>query len=182
MTLTIPQQVRLRIHDPPRYGEELLVGDGTARTFKLAQGAPFSTISAASAFTLLSSPTGWIATGATFNTAFGLVSFSATITAFTAMRTTYIWSVFSDDEIGQFTADGGSVAGAALAAVKTLQFDAAKRARWSTPDGSSYDDTQAQNALAKMYDQIWNELRESPEGGIESWGEQQQYFQGDYSA
>lgn len=181
MTLSTADQVRLRIQDQPRYTEEILIGDGTASTFKLAQGSPFSTITAASAFVLLPSPTGWSATGATFNTALGLLTFSGVITANSAMRAAYQWVVFGDDSIGQFTADGGSVAGAALAAVRALQFDSLKRARWSTPDGSSYDDTKAQDTLLKMYDLLWAEVRESPEGGIESWGEEQGNYLGAYN-
>lgn len=178
MTLTIPQQVRLRIQDPYRYGAEELLGDGYNATFKLAQGAPYSTITGASAFMRLASA--YSGTGATFDQALGVVSFSATISANSAFKVTYQWSVFSDDEIGQFTAVGGSVAGAALEAVKTLQFDSLRRARWAAPDGSQYDDTKAQDTLLKMYELLWKELRESPEGGIESWSEQQQYYQGEY--
>ena len=180
MTLTVPQQVRLRIQDRPRYGQEVQAGDGLSTLFKLAQGSPFSTLSAISAY--VPAAAGWSATGATFDTSLGIATFSAAISAGSSVRVDYQWSVFSDDEIGQFTAAGGSVAGAALEAVKTLLFDSLKRARWGAPDGTNYDDTQAQAQLAKMYSALWYELRETPEGGIESWGQQQAYYSNEYNA
>lgn len=180
MPLTTVQQVRLRIQDRLRFGEEVRAGDGLAAGFKLAQGAPFSTLLSATAFVAVAA--GWSATGASFDGDLGLANFSGVISANTAWRATYLWSVFSDDEIGYFTAQGGSVAGAALEAVKALMFDSLKRARWSAPDGTSYDDTAAMSQLQKMYDQLWKEVREAPEGGIESWSEQQAYFSSEYNA
>ena len=180
MPLTTAQQVRLRIQDRLRFGEEVRAGDGLAAGFKLAQGAPFSTLISATAFVPVAA--GWSATGASFDGDLGLVAFSGVISANSAWRATYQWSVFSEDELGYFTAQGGSVAGAALEAVKALMFDSLKRARWSAPDGTSYDDTAAMNQLQKMYDQLREELREAPEGGIESWSEQQAYYSSEYNA
>lgn len=180
MTLSTLQQVRLRIQDPYRYGEETRVGDGTAATFKLGQGAPHSWITAPSAYVVASNA--WSATGATFDTGFGIVAFSATISANTAWRATYQWAVFSDDEVNQFLSDGGDVLGASIEAIRALMFDSLKRASWSAPDGTSYDDTAAQSQLAKMYELLKDEQREAPAGGIESWSEQQAYFSSDYNA
>jgi hypothetical protein len=181
MTLSLADQVRLRIQDRYRWQSEEFFGDGWNSQFKLSQGQPFSTVVSGSAYNRLT--TGYTATGAAFDTALGLVTLSGVVSANSAIKFNYQWAVFSDDEIGQFTAmGGGSVAGAALEAVKTLQFDSLKRARWAAPDGTQYDDTKAQDTLLKMYEQLWSEVRESPAGGIESWSEQQQNYQSEYNA
>ena len=180
MPLTGNQALRLRINDRFRYDAEVRAGDGLTTTFKLGQGAPFSTMSAASAY--VSAAVGWSATGATFDTALGTVAFSAAISANTGFRVDYQWAVFSDDELAQFTADGGgSVMGGALYATRALMFDSLRRARWASPDGSQFDDTKAQDQLMQMYSAIWYEIREGPDGGIESWSQQQQNFYADYA-
>lgn len=180
MPLTNSQQLRLRINDKLRYGQEVRAGDGLAAAFQLAQGAPFSTVTGASAY--VTAGGAWSATGASFDTGLGLVSFSAALGANAPFRVDYQWSVFSEDEIAQFLSDGGSVAGGALAAIKALMFDSLRRARWSAPDGTSYDDTAALGQLKAMYDQLHEELREEPAGGIESWTQQQQNYSSDYFA
>lgn len=179
--LTTAQQVRLRIRDPWRYAEELRVGDASAAEFKLAQGAPFSTLSALSAYVFLPAPTGWSATGGTFDTTLGLVQFSGIISANSAWRARYQWAVFSEDEVGHFTAVGGTIAGAALEAVRALMFDGLKRAKWAAPDGTEYDDTAAMRLLEKMEERLIEEIRQDPAGGIESWSEQQAYYGSEYS-
>ncbi len=183
MPLATADQVRLRISDRWRWAEEVKAGDGSGSGFKLAQGAPFSNLSAASAFILLPTPSGWSATGATIDTGLGLVTFSAVITAQTAWRAQYQWAVFSDEEIGHFTAVGGSVAGAALEAVRTLMFDGLRRARWAAPDGTEYDDTKALDHLQKMHAILLEEtkLDEGAVGGIESWSENQAYWTTPYN-
>jgi len=179
MTLDITAQVRLRIQDRSRYAAEEFLGDGYNATFKLAQGAPYSVVTVPSAQIRLA--TAWSATGATFDTALGLMSFSGTVSANSACRAVYQWSVFSDDEVTNFISQGGgSVAGASLEAVRTLMFDGLKRARWAAPDGSTYDDTAALGHLKTLYSAFHEEERESPEGGIASWSEQQQYYQSEY--
>lgn len=179
MTLDITAQVRLRIQDRARYASEEFLGDGYNATFKLTQGSPYSVVVAPSAQIRLASA--WSATGASFDTGIGLMSFSGTISANSACRAVYMWSVFSDDEVTNFIqAGGGSVAGAALEAVNALMFDGLRRARWSAPDGSSYDDTAAISLLKELEKRLWEEVRESPEGGIASWSEQQQYYQSEY--
>lgn len=184
MALATADQVRLRIADAWRYAQEVRAGDGTASAFKLAQGAPHSNISAASA--LVATTAGWSASGATFNTAFGLVTFSGVISANSAWLAEYRWAVFSDEEVGNFiTAGGSTVLGASLEACLALMFDGLKRARWSSPDGASYDDTAALKHLNDLYDRLKAESdidEFSASGGIESWGEQQSYYAGDYTA
>lgn len=179
--LTLAQQVRLRISDRWRFAEEMRYGDGLASGFKLAQGAPFSTISAASAYVVNA---GWSATGATIDTDLGLVTFSGVISANSAWRAAYQWAVFSDAEIGHFTAIGGTLAGAALEAVRSLLFDSLRRAKWAAPDGTEYDDTAAMAHLLKMEQRLQDEIDrdDGAAGGIESWSEQQAYWSGDYSA
>jgi len=177
--LDITAQVRLRIQDKWRYAAEEFLGDGNDAVFKLSQGAPYSTIVSASAYMRLA--TSYSGTGATIDNTLGLVTFSATISAHSAIRVAYQWAVFSDDEVTQFITDGGgSVAGASLAAIRALLFDGLRRARWAAPDGSTYDDTAVLSHLQRMYDAFWKEQREAPEGGIDSWTEQQYYFPGEY--
>lgn len=177
MTLTTAQQVRLRIQDPWRYGEEMILGDGTASAFKLTQGAPYSTMVSATASLAL--PAGWSATGGTFDTALGRAIFATRPIASQPILVGYQWAVFSDDEIGYFTAVGGTVAGAALEAVRTMRFNAPKRARWAAPDGTQYDDTQASRALKELQDDLQAEVTrydEGAAGGYESWAAEQENF------
>jgi len=168
MTLTTAQQVRFRIQAPWQRGTEMHYGDGTASGFQLAQGAPYSTLISATASVINA---GWSATGCTFDTDLGYVLFSGIISAQTAVRFDYQWSVFSEDEIGYFTAVGGGVPGAALEAVRVLLFDAQKRARWQTPDGTQYDDTKAIDLLLEMEKRLQTEVdrADGPAGGFESW-------------
>ena len=181
MALTTAQQVRLRISDRWRWAEEYRGGDGTALKFKLGQGAPFSNLSALSAFVPVAA--GWSATGGTFDTGLGLVEFSGLVSANSAWRAEYQWSVFSDEEIGQFTAAGATIAGAALEAVRTLMFDSLRRAKWAAPDGTEYDDTAAMAQLRAMHALLLDESTrdDGAQGGIESWAEQQQYWSSEYS-
>jgi hypothetical protein len=180
--MDITAQVRLRINDKWRYAAEELFGNGYDSTYKLAQGQPYSTITAASATIRMASS--YSGTGASFDASLGLVSFSGVISALSAFRAVYQWAVFSDAEIAQFISDGGgSVAGASLEAVRGLMFDHLKRARWSAPDGTQYDDTQSRVLLKQMYDMLKQEIDEVPSGGIEAWAEQQQYYDSaEYSA
>lgn len=181
MTLDITAQVRLRIQDHWRYAAEDMYGNGFDATFKLAQGAPYSTITAGSA--TLRGTASYTATGASFDATLGLVSFSGVISANSAFRAAYQWAVFSDDEVTNFIQQGGgTVAGASLEAVRALMFDGLRRSRWAAPDGSQYDDTRAIDHLKTLYSAFWHEQREAPEGGIASWTEQQQYFQTEYNA
>lgn len=174
MALTTAQQVRLRIQDPWRYGSEEALANGTASAFKLAQGAPYSTVISGSA--LAATQAGWSATGCAFNTALGLATFSSLPAGQTPFMFTYQWAVFSDDEVGQFTADGGTVRGAALMAVRTLRFNAPRRARWAAPDGTQVDDTQVMRALKELEDDLQAEIiryEEGPAGDYTSWAEGQ---------
>lgn len=179
MPLDVTAQVRSRISDRLRYGEETQAADGLRTTFKLLQGAPASTITAASAY--VTAAGGWSSTGATFATDVGTVTFATALGASVAWYANYQWSIFSQDEITQFLTDGGSVPAAALQAVKTLMFDGLRRARWAAPDGSTYDDTAAMALLQKLYDDIWAELRETPSGGIQSWTQEQKNWTGEYN-
>ncbi len=140
MSLTTAQQIRLKIADIPRLSDLTFYGDGLASSFVL----PHNNLVSGTAYV----PNGaaWASTGATFNTS-GMVSFANTISANSAFRTTYVYSVFSDDEIDHFLTAGGNVNGAAIEALHTLMFDAAKRARWMGSDGSQYDDTLAADNL-----------------------------------
>jgi hypothetical protein len=172
MALTTAQQVRLRIQAPWQRGEEIQYGDGIASGFKLAQGQPYSTIISATASIV---NTGWSATGCTIDESNGYVTFSGVISANSAVRFDYLWSVFSDDEIEYFTAVGGNVPGAALEAVRALMFDGLKRANWQTPDGTRYDDTRAIDLLKALEERLQAEVEraDGPAGGFESWSIEQ---------
>lgn len=177
MALTTAQQVRLKIQDPYRWQEEIIHGDGKTTVYQLLQGNPHSQIvPTATAYVFLPAPTGWSATaGTTADHALGTIELAGIVSAGTGTRVTYQWSVFSDDEIGHFTAIGGTVDGAALEAIETLMFDAYKRARWQSPDGSEYDDTKALDNLMKMHSALDNKIKEAdgPAGGFESWSVEQ---------
>jgi hypothetical protein len=166
-------QVRLRIQDQWRYGEEIIPGDGTASAFKLSQGAPHSTLISATASVAVAA--GWSATGCTIDNALGRAVFPTAISANSGIHYGYLWAVFSDAEIGEFTA-AGSLAGAALEAVRTLRFNAPKRARWAAPDGTQYDDSRVSRDLKELEDDLQEEVirySEGPEGGYESWAAEQ---------
>lgn len=165
MTLTTAQQVRLRIQDQPVIMDHVGTADGQAKEFAL----PMRAIQSATAY-IHDSNQQWTATGATVD-ATGFVAFSAVITANSAWRVRGVASTFSDDEIGHFTAVGGSVPGAALEAVKVLMFDSLKRASWAAPDGTNYDDTKAMDQLNTLYEQLQAEVSEGAiqYGGFVSW-------------
>lgn len=164
MTLTTAQQIRLRIQDQPKIADDTYYGDGYADTFQL----PHNNLTSASAFVQGSNV--WTPTGCTFN-ASGYVQFSAVISANSAFRTRYVYSVFSDDEIDYFSTVGGNIVGASLEAVQTLMFDGLKRAKWVAPDSSEYDDTAAMKLLNDLYKTLKEEQNEDGiiAGGFGEW-------------
>ena len=169
MALTTAQQVRLRIQDLPVVADVTRTFDGSASAFQLEHG----NLTSGTAFVPAAGL--WSAlTGVTFNVS-GYVTFTAVQSANSAWRTRYVHSVFSDEEIGHFTAVGGNVAGAALQAVESLLFDGLKRAKWAAPDGTQYDDTAALDNLWKMHSALNEEEMESETDavGFESWAEGQ---------
>lgn len=170
---TTAQQVRIYIRDIPRFADVTRYGDGTATVFNLA---PDTNLSSGSAFVPLGGAA-WTATGATFD-ASGIVAFSGVISANSAFRLTYVNSVFSEDEIGLFITAGGTIKGAALEALGSLMFDAARCARWGSVDGSYYDDTSTQSHLRQLYDKLKDEIEReaTTAGGMNSWS----LAQGDY--
>lgn len=172
MTLTTAQQVRGRIQDYPRIFDVTLYGDGSGSAFATQD---YRNLTSASAF--VPGANGWTATGAAFNVT-GFVTFSGVISANSAFRVRGVYSVFSDDEIGHFTAVGGSVPGAALEAVRWLRFDALKRAKWAAPDGTMYDDTMALAQIGALESALVAEVMDSisSDGGFESWPEGQEWY------
>jgi hypothetical protein len=178
MALTTGEQVRLLIQDQFRYDTETIVGDGTASAFKLRQGLPHSQLSASST-AMVATTAGWSATGATIDHRYGRVIFSGVISANSAVNVGYYWSVFSEDEIGHYTAIAGSVNGAAREAIRALMVNYAKRGKWAAPDGSNYDDTMAMQNLKTIYDDLVSEdlgSDSAPEGGAANWPEEQTYW------
>ena len=170
MPLTTAQQVRLRIQDLPALADATYYGDGSGSAYAL----PHRNLTSAAAF-VPGTNGQWSATGATFDVS-GVVTFSGVISANTAYRTRYTFSVFSDEEIGHFTAVGGSVAGAALEACRDLMFDSLKRASWAAPDGSQYDDTRAIEMLKTLHDTLQQEIAtvQVADGGFISWAQNQE--------
>lgn len=169
MTLTTAQTVRLKIADLPRLADTTYYGDGFASAFLL----PHTNLSSGSAFVPGSNT--WIFTGSTFNES-GMVSFSSVISANSAFRVTYVHSVFSETEVSAFIEVGGNVNGAAIQALHTLMFDAAKRARWMGSDGSQFDDVAAADNLWKAYSAIKEEQLDAGAAAIsmQSWTLNQQ--------
>lgn len=165
MTLTTAQIVRGRIQDQPAAFEIIGTGDGRTTIFDI----PPRNITSATAF-ITDANGAWSATGATVD-ASGFVTFSGVVSGNSGWRVRGVQSVFSDEEIGYFTAQGGSIPGAALKAVEWLQFDALKRAKWAAPDGTTYDDTAALSKLNDLYEQLRLELAETniTEGGYAEW-------------
>ena len=170
MALSTAQQIRLRVQDAPRIADVVRYGDGSASAFDLQHVNVIS----ASAFVMVSAggtpPTGWSATGATFN-ASGYVTFSGVPSANSALKLRYVYSTFSDDEIDHFQTAGGNINGAALEAVQTLMFDGLKRSKWAAPDGSEYSDVDAMKLLTDMYDRFKKEELEDgiAGGGFGQW-------------
>jgi hypothetical protein len=171
MSLTTAQQIRLKVADIPRLADNVFYGDGLASSFLL----PHYNIISGSAFV----PNGaaWAPTAATFN-ASGMVSFANTVSANSAFRITCVHSVFSETEIDNYLEVGGNVNGAAIEAIHTLMFDAAKRARWMSSDGTSFDDVQAADYLWKAYSAIKADVLDEGAAviGMQSWT----MNQGDY--
>jgi hypothetical protein len=163
--LTTAQQVRLRIQDLPAVADVTRTFDGSASAFNLEH----RNLTSGTAY-VPDNNAAWSATGVSFNTS-GYVTFSAVGSANSAFRARYVHSVFSDADISHFTAVGGSIPGAAIEAVQALMFDGLKRAKWAAPDGTTYDDTQALDALWKIYSAQKEEIAasETLDGGFESW-------------
>lgn len=171
MALTDAQTLRLKIQDIPAIADTVYAGDGSAAVFNF----PHRNLTSASAF--VAAAGGWSATGCAFD-ASGYVAFSGVISANTAWRARYVYSVFSDDELAEWLSRGGSVNAAAIEAVTSLMFDGTRRARWSAPDGTSYSDTEAIALLKSLYDALSKEGEEEATvgGDIGSWSLNQELY------
>lgn len=117
--------------------------------------------------------TAWSGTGATFNVT-GFVDFTNAISANSAFRVVGVYTVFSDDVIDE-RISGYGLLGAALECAYDLLFDASKRARWMSPDGSQYDDVGSITALNSVIARLKEEQHEEATqgGGFWSWSETQ---------
>lgn len=173
MTLTSAQSLRLKIADAPKWADLTRYGDGTATVFGLD---PYTNITSGSAF-VAPGGTAWSATGATYNQS-GFVTFANVISAGSAYRLTFNYSVFSDTEIDQFLTDGATIVGAAIEAVGSMMFDAARAASWSAADGSSFSNTATQGHLRALYDLLKKEQDQEAVygGGMNSWAENQELY------
>ena len=163
-------QVRLTIFDQPKATAAALLGVGSGLT---VYDLPHRNMTSGTAYVVAAGA--YTATGATLNPS-GWVQFSGQVSAGTPMLIRYVYSTFSDTEIQQFLDTGGSVVGAALEAVRSLMFDGLRRARWTSPDGSSYDDTAAMNLLSQLYDRLLEAQTVedlTDVGGFQAWSENQ---------
>ena len=73
--------------------------------------------------------------------------------------------------------EGGTVAGAALQAVRTLRFNAPKRSRWAAPDGTTVDDSKVSQDLKDLEADLQAEVIryvEGPAGDYASWANEQE--------
>ncbi len=165
MTLTTADQVRLRLTDPRRIADATSYGDGTASSFVL----PHANIISGSAY-VTGANGAWSATGATFNPT-GEVVFTDVPAYMQSYRLKYQYSVFSDEDIGLFSAVGGDVVGAVLQGIQVLIVDASKRAQWMAADGSQFNDVQATDALYKAYSALRDEQMQDAAAAIslQSW-------------
>lgn len=170
MPLTSAQILRSRIQDVPRLEEKVILGNGTGAMFWLER----ENVTSGSAF--VSTPQGWSATGATVNTS-GYVTFSASISAASAVRFLYVYSIFSDDEVDHWLSLG-SIPAAAREAARTLMFDSLKRARWVASDGSEYDDSKALGLVRELVQSLDAETESLSllEGGIVEWAMNQDSY------
>lgn len=171
MSLSEIDQVRLKIHDQSKATAATLYGLGSGLTiYSLAQ----RNVSSGTAYIM--GGNGFSATGAAFN-ASGWIEFAQPISAGTPILARYVFSTFSDTEIQHFLdVGGGGVVGAALEAVVSLMFDSLRRAQWSAPDGSSYDDTAAMGLLDKLYrllSDVLNAEQAADGGSFHAWAETQ---------
>lgn len=168
MTLTSAQILRSRVQDAPRLEEKIMLGDGRASMFWVER----ENITSGTAFIV--TPQGWSATGATFNSS-GYITFSAPISAASAVRALYVYSIFSDDEI-DYWLTAGSIPVAAREVARTLMFDSMKRARWVASDGSEYDDSKALSLIRELIDDLDKEIEASylTDGGIVEWAMNQE--------
>jgi len=111
----------------------------------------------------------WVATGATFSS--GMVEFAHRISANSAFRVSYVHTVFSDAEIDDFIDRGNDLLGAQIAAVETLMFDSLKRVSWRAHDGTSYNDTHAQQTLQAMHTKLKRQQMDEAQAilGVYGW-------------
>lgn len=165
--LTDLSRLRQRITDHPRRADDTYHGDGLASQFTL----PHTHLTSGSAF--VPTPTGWSATGATFDPS-GVVTFANTISANSAFRVTYVHSVFPDAVLTDYLTTYGSINAAALQCAYDLSFDALKRARWAAA-GASYDDTDARNTLHDLISALRTDLTDAAlhAGALAPWSETQ---------
>lgn len=167
MPLTSAQLVRQRVMDVPRLYDSAHVGDGLNTRFTLPEN-----FSSGSAY--VQAGNAWTPTGATFNSS-GAVDFANVISANSAFRVVGVYTFFSDAVIDEYLSGEGSVPAAALAICHSLLFDASKRARWMSPDGSQYDDVGSITALGVIASSLRTELQQEAigVGGFQGWAENQ---------
>lgn len=166
--LTTGDQLRSRIQDPIRFEIRDLVSDGRSLLFPV----PHTNLLSGSAFVL--SGSSWVNTGATFMPE-GVVALTSGAPFGSSLQVRYYHSVFSDEELGTWITGYGFL-GATREAIWALMFDGLKRSRWSSPDGTSYDDTQALRILEQLDRRVDRELQDQAAGagGFGSWSENQQ--------
>ena len=165
MPLTTAEQVRATIADPARVFIHPFFADGSGKNYIL----PHTNVTSGTA-EIQDSNQLWSATASTISNS-GEFILSHVVSADSALRARYVWSVFSDADIDHYLSAGGNVLGASLLAMRNLMFDSLKRARWASPDGTQYDDTMALNSIDRIYARLKDAHDEEAAvgGGFNNW-------------
>ena len=176
------EQLRLRVNDKPRRTIQTLYGDGLSSAFELG-ALPGGLVSAQGAG---GQPTAFIpvgagggtaysATGCTFTYSPPLVTFSGVISAGSAVQCVFNHAVFSEAEVDYITGNFGDLNGMTLEVISMLMADYSKRVAWAG-GGVSYNESTVFNNLKAWHDNIYEGMttQTGPQGGFESWSDEQQ--------
>ena len=109
------------------------------------------------------------------NYALGLVTFSNPIPKGAPVQFRYTYGIMSDEEIDWITAQTSDLNRMKLYYIDAVAFDYSKRVRWGA-GGTYYDDATTLANILRVRETIWKQLtlELGPEGGVESWAEQQE--------
>ena len=169
---TTAQQVRSIVADVPKRHIHEWLGDGSGSSFIV----PHENITSA-VVEVIGTNSQWSAAANAAIDISGYVTLSDVQSANSGIRGVYVWSVWSEDEIGYYITAGGTVLGAATNVLRSLMFDTAKRSRWASPDGTQYDDTQIIFAIERMYKALKDEHEQEDGvsgGGFNEWAIEQE--------
>jgi len=172
MPLTELDKLRLAVQDTVQSENAIFTGNGLDTRFELAH------LNATSGTAYQEIQNNWIPfmdsplepNPIVFSTSGYVDLGSRRVSAGSAFRVTYVHSVFTDDELAHFMDAGGSLRGAQIEAIEALMFDSLKRAQWSAPGGTSYNDTAAQAQLVRMHERLLKQTADEAISGGRSIG------------